>query len=171
MKAQLPGRGCKIGRGGCGRANAGTTQSQKAQTMMLRADAAWLVLPPGHGCCNLASSVRILTGKQPSVVISGKVGPQHSTIVVQKPDCDEVAPSDTSLPHFETLNISMQTYARFCRTHFTSVREVIIKAMLETTTMGWWVAKSKPNSNNRHIQRKSRHCCWKLVQQMKHRYQ
>ena len=45
---QWPGKGCKVGRGECGRAIAGITRSQKAQTMMLSADAAWLVLPPGH---------------------------------------------------------------------------------------------------------------------------
>jgi hypothetical protein len=59
--------------------------------------------------------------------------------------------TDPTFPHFETLDISMQTYARFCRTHFTSVRKVIIKAMLETKTTGWWVAKSKPMSNKRLI--------------------
>ena len=128
--------------------------------MMLRADAAWLVLPPGHGCCNLASSVRILTGKQPNEIISGIVGPQLYTIVVHKPDCDEVARreaelegriTERSIPDFEDLDICMQIHARFPGPHLASVRKGIIKAMREPMTPISSTRESEPISNTRLI--------------------
>ena len=116
--------------------------------------------PRGMAAATWLRQSRILTGKQPNEIISGIVGPQLYTIVVHKPDCDEVARreaelegriTERSIPDFEDLDICMQIHARFPGPHLASVRKGIIKAMREPMTPISSTRESEPISNTRLI--------------------